>query len=133
MRGVQKPLRVVLLKLRIVIDRSRAAGQSASSIGKLQVARVDCLLVVDLPCEIAAKIRLVLLILIRAIRIAIRSRDLVDRICNILLLLRIGRVRSISGAITRTDDSSPNGGQPRGKGLNIFLSSEGQGRPQIGL
>ena len=79
-----------------VLDTPPAtASQTAPRIGKCQVARIYRLLGINLPGEVVVEIRLVLPILRLSIRVGIRRIDLVDRLLNLLLLLRVGRIGRI--------------------------------------
>ena len=101
-RSLEQSLRIVLLELRIRIDRRRAASQAAARIGELQVAGVDAFLLIDLAGVVVVEILAVLVDLRLAIRIAERVIDLADRLLDLLLLLLIGCIGRIRSVIPRT-------------------------------
>ena len=102
MGRLQQRIGVILLELRVGVDRGRSAREPATRIRKLQVARVRRLLVVNLAGIVVRQILVVLLVLILPIRTVVRVIDLVDRVVDLLLLSRIRRIGRIGSAISRS-------------------------------
>lgn len=99
---LQQRIGIILLELRIGVDRGRSAREPATRIRKIQVARVRRLLVVNLAGIVVRQILVVLLVLILPTRTVVRVIDLVDRVVDLLLLSRIRRIGRIGSAISRS-------------------------------
>ena len=98
---------IVFLELCVVVDRRGATCQTTARIGKIQVARVDAFLLVNLPSVVVAEVRIKLTILRLPVRIRVRRIDLTDSLLNVGLLLRVGLIRCVGCFVRGTDWSSP--------------------------
>lgn len=94
---------VILLKLRVGIDRSGSPGESASCIRELKIARICRLLGVDLARVVIVEILPIRVVLRLAPWRIVGSIDRSNRLLDLLLLRGLLSLGRIGGAIIGSD------------------------------